>query len=467
MHSGVLKEKEYHSLFEALFHLPLLERNSRSSSKSGNKNAIERLAVYSEALRVTVTRSLVKLRRTRVVRSVVDHIMDVLSDQYVEDIPRLVANHMRTLVAVLGHSPLVESLAIEDKQHGNGWLVCADFILNRISSLLEEMNSSTSGLEVLGRDSPIPGTYSTRLSAISNLRGSSQQQQSELTLWLQCLMSMVSTPNAPCMEHRQRITDVTLGALRLRLTLGRLQRFAFATLNYILLKAASNDPNLGRKVAPEAIPLISYWWQPRASDNDDFLFTLRDEMLKTMHGIHLYLEGVLREGSPPILSSQLEDLLDTLWNEYSQRSQQARLRFDDLTFSSMGLPSGHLRISTFALRPFVQDAERRWVLLETTSRLEYLFARYVELSSQQTEVEDSDGHPRKRRRFNAGSNRIHQKMLSPNVEIKLTALQLIPFFFCHSTATAEDVFSTVDDLMSVISNKTGVLSAWAMIACAG
>lgn len=450
-----------------LFRTPSLDWKSLAPDVTGSKSANLRFEAYSDAVRALITFCVAKLKKPKVVTYVIDHLMDVLSADYIWMVPKVIANHLRSLNTMLGHSPHVETLTIEDARRGNRWLKCADFILTRMASVLKEIKSSTSGLEVFGQDSSLPGTYSARLETISQMRGSSEQQQRELALLLQCLNSMLSAPTAPCMEWRGRIAEAVFDALRLRLTRGQMQKFAFAILNCLLVQAASNDPNLGRMIATEVIPLIGYWWQSRASVTDEYTSSFRDEILKTIHAIHLHLEDILRKTPSATLSSQLEDLLDTLWNEYSQRSQQARLGLDDLTFSSLGLPAGHLRTSTFALRPFLQDAERRWVVLETVSRLEHLFARCSDKSSQQVDTADSnDDSRRKRRRFLAGKNRIHQKLLSPNLEVTLTALQLIPFFLTCSTANEEEVVSIVDDLIPIISNKTGMLSSWAMIACA-
>lgn len=439
------------------------------SGKSSAKTTNERLDICGKALRDTVTHGIAKLK-ANTVRAVIGHITDILPDPDGDFFQPLARDYIQTLVVLLGHPVHVENLAVFD---ASGWLLCIDFVVARISRLMEDAESSPFGLSLVSRASPAPGT--TRQSSGNNLNGRSrnssqrvggQLQQNDLTPLMQCLLSLVSTCNAPCLTRRHEITNTVFGILRLRLNFGKLQRVAFATLNCILLKTAGDDPALGRTITTEIIPLLGYWWQPRAIDNDELLFSVRDEMLKTIHGIHLYLDSILQDASSAALLGEVEDLLDSFWAEYSQRSHQSRLRLDDLTFSSLLLPTGHFSTNLFALRPFTQDAERRWAVVEMMSSLESIFQRQACGNSQRPSGESLDMQPRKKQRFVGGSNRLHRKMLSFELAHKMTAFQLIPFFLPHSKPSAEDILAIVDDLMPFISDKQGMLSSWAMIACA-
>lgn len=403
-------------------------------------------------------------------RAVIDHVTEILPESGGELFEPLAREYIQILMVILEHSVHVENLALLD---AGGWLACTDLLVARLSRLLEDADSSASGPGIINRDSPAPGT--ARQSSVSHAnghprmssqRGAGQLTQSEVSSLVQSLLSLVSASNAPCMTRRQEISSAVLGVLRLRLNFGKLQRAAFATLNCILLKTAGDDPAFGRATTTEVITLLSYWWQPRALDNDELLFFVRDEMLKTIHVVHLYLDSLLQEASSAALLGAVEDLLDSLWTEYSQRSLQSRLRLEDLNFSSTGSPSGHFSTNLFALRPFTQDAERRWAVVETMARLESIFLRHASSNSQRPRAEGFDVQPRKRQRFAGGSHRIHQKMLSSDSAVRFSVLQLIPFFLPRSSVPAEDVLTFVNDLLPIISDKQGMLSSWAMIACA-
>lgn len=446
-------------------------------SKKASTAAAERLNACGKALREIVTHGISKLR-PNTVRAVIDHIMDTLPDRHDEFFEPLAPDYMQTLVVLFGSPVYVESLAFqafqipkENKPNTNGWIVCMDFFIRRICHLLDNADD-TSSPGLVSRDSPGPRTARHSSVAPSSARsgllyrhGSGQVQRNDLLAPLECLLSLVSASNAPCKMRHQEVSDVVLRILRLRLKLDRLHRIAFAILNRILLQTAGEDVVLGLAQTRELVPLLSHWWQPRALDNDELLFAVRDEILKTMHAIHLYLDSPLQDGSPVALLSQVEDLLENvIWGEYSQRNQRSRLRLDDLTFSSMAASTEHFSTRIFAIRPFSQDAERRWALIEVMSRLEYIVLRRTRNNSQRPTTEEEQ--PRKKQRIAGGSNRLHQKLLSFDVAIKLTAIQLIPFFLSISSTEEEELLSVVEDLMPMIGDKQGLLSSWAMIACA-
>lgn len=462
----MLKNKEYHGLCEALFHAALADKQVLLTGKSGVKTANTRLDLCARALRDTIANGVTKLRGNTV-KAVIDHIIDTLPDPDGSFFEPLARNYIQTLETLLANPVHVENLALLD---GEGWLKCVDFFIAEISRLFEGVDSSLAGLGFVGRESPVPGTaHSSIIPSNGRLRNLSQRgtghpQQNDLLPLIQCLLSLMSAPNAPYMIRRQEISDSVLRVLRLRLNFGKLHRLAFATLNCLILQTAGDDPTLGRTLTVELLPLLSYWWQPRTLDNDELLFSVRDEMLKTIHSIHLYLDSLLHEASSATLLSNVEDLLDNLWSEYSQRSHHSRLRLDDLLFSSITLPPSHFSTSSFTLRPFNQDAERRWALVETIAQLEDIFIRHTRDNSQRPG--SGDEQPRKKQRIAGGSHRIHQKMLSSDSAVTLTALQLIPFFLPRNSASGDDISIIVDDLIPIISDKQGLVSSWAMIASA-
>ncbi|KAK2605454.1 hypothetical protein N8I77_008288 [Diaporthe amygdali] len=460
-----LKDKEYHSICEALFHAALVDRTVLLSGKGIGK-ANERLGYCGKALRETVAHGVSKFKG-KTVRAVIDHITDTLPTHDGDFFEPLAQDYMQTLVILLDNPTHVENLALKD---ASGWKQCVVFLVDRICSLLDAADSALAS-SLLGRDSPIPGTArhssvgpSSARSRLGSQRGAFQVQRNDILSLLQCLQSLVSAPNAPCMSKRQEVTNAVLRVLRLRFDLDKLHRFSFSILNHILLQTAGDDPALGQHLTRELVPLLGYWWQRRTLDKDELQFSVRDEMLKTMHAISVYLDYLLQDDPSAVLLQQLEELLDELWGEYSSRNSRARLRLDDVTFSSLKVSPGHFATDLFALKPFNQNAERRWALVEIMSRLEFIFLRHSKSNSQRLTTQDSQ--PRKRQRRAGGSNRIHQKMLASNVATKLTSLQLLSFFLPLSNLDQEEIMTVMEDLLPMIGDKQGPLSSWAMIACA-
>ncbi|KAI3399398.1 hypothetical protein diail_7125 [Diaporthe ilicicola] len=461
-----LKDKEYHSICEALFQAALVDKQILLSGKGIGK-ATERLGYCGKALRETVTRGISKIK-SKTVRAVLDHITDTLPTHDGDFFEPLKQDYMQTLVILLDIPANVENLALKD---ASGWKQCVIFLVDRICSLLDGADSASAS-SLFGRDSPAPGTArhssvgpSSARSRLGTQRGAAVQvQRNDLLSLLQCLQSLVSAPNAPCMSKRQDITDAVLRVLRLRFDLDKLHRFAFSILNRILLQTAGDDPALGQDLTRELVPLLGYWWQRRTLDKDELQFSVRDEMLKTIHAISVYLDYLLQEDPTAALLQQVEELLDELWGEYSSRNPRARLRLDDLSFSSLTVSPNHFATDLFALKPLSQHAERRWALVEVMSRLEFIFLEHSKSNSQRLTMEDSQ--PRKRQRRAGGSNRIHQKLLASDVATKLTALQLLPFFLPLGNLDQEEILTLMEDLLPMIGDKQGLLSSWAMIACA-
>lgn len=463
--SEALKDKEYHSICEALFHAALVDKTVLLSGKGAGK-ANERLGYCGKALRETVTHGISKFK-SKTVRAIIDHITDTLPTYDGDFLEPLAQDYMQTLVTILDSPTHVENLALKD---GSGWKQCVMFLVDRISNLLDGADSAPASI-LIGRDSPVPGTArqssvgpSSARSRLGTQRGAGQFQRNDLLSLLQCLQSLFSAPNAPCMSKRQEVADAVLRILRLRFDLDKLHRFAFSILNRILLQTAGDDPALGQHLTRELVPLLGYWWQRRTLDKDELQFLVRDEMLKTMHAISVYLDYLLHDDPEAALLQQVEELLDELWAEYSSRNPRARLQLDDVTFSSLKVPPGHFATELFALKSFRQHGERRWALVEVMSRLEFLFLQHSKSNSQRLATEDTQ--PRKRQRRAGGSNRIHQKMLSSDVATKLTSLQLLPFFLPLSDLDQGEILTVMEDLLPMIGDKQGELSSWAMIACA-
>ncbi|POS80454.1 mutagen sensitive-21 [Diaporthe helianthi] len=460
-----LRDKEYHSICEALFCAALADKTILLSGKGVGK-AKDRLRNCARALRETVSRGVSKFKG-KTVRAIIDHITDTLPTHDGDFLEPLAKDYMQTFVILLDSPTHVGNLALKD---GSGWKHCAMFALDRISNLLDGNDSAPASF-VIGRDSPVPGTArqssvgpSSARSRLGGQRGALQVQRNDLLVLLQCLQLLFSAPNAPYMSKRKEVADAVLQVLRLRFDLDKLHRVAFSILSNLLLQTAGDDPALGQYLTRELVPLLGYWWQSRTLDKDELQFLVRDEMLKTMHAISVYLDYLLQDDPAATLLQQLEELLDELWGEYSSRNPRARLQLDDVTFSSLKASAGHFSTDLFALKPLDQHAERRWAFVAVMSRLEFIFLQHSKSNSQRLATEDSQ--PRKRQRRAGGSNRIHQKLLSSDLDTKLTSLQLLPFFLPLSNLDQEEILTLMEDLLPMVGDKQGLLSSWAMVACA-
>ncbi|KAK4238937.1 hypothetical protein C8A03DRAFT_32994 [Achaetomium macrosporum] len=452
-------DKSYHSLYEALFGCALLEKESYFGSRKSTKstaNASARLVKCAEALRMAVRHGTTTIKR-KTAKAIIDHITQVLPGPEGTYIAPLLKDYVKALGTLLDFSANVEHLAAFS---GESWETCVNFCVEALSRYLESGDRDSASLS---RASPAPGT-TTRSGSVGVSQGSGQIGSQVALDFLTCLNSLVSASNAPVPRKADKISNVVLQILQLRqMRVGELQKAAFSTFNIIFQHIQADDVSLAKRLVKSLIPLVSHWWQPRALSRDAMLNSIRDEMLKTIYGTHLYVESLLRESSDDAFFQDVEDLLDALWSDYSRREERARLQLDDVTFTGMRLPADHPSTAVFSLRPYNQAGEQNWALLENLAILEAAYSRYSQRVHSQQQPEN--GQPRKRRRMAGSSNRIHQKLQSLDPAVRLSALQLIPFLSRQEHLSLEDTVETIADLSKSVTAKESAVASWAMLAC--
>ncbi|KAK3375347.1 hypothetical protein B0H63DRAFT_563264 [Podospora didyma] len=453
-------DKTYHSVFEALFRCTLLEKEGYCGAKKtarASATASTRLEKCAEVLRVSVLHwaSPSNIKR-KTARAIIDHILEVLpgpEDTYVQP---LLKDYVKALGAFLNDAANVENLAAFSPE---SWEVCVSFCVDALSRYLETGDRDSASLS---RASPAPGAIGR--SASMATQQSASQIGSQMALdFLNCIHDLLSAPNAPVQRQADRASHVVLQILQLRqLRIGELQKASFSTITTIFSRIQVDDVSLAKKITRTLVPLLPHWWQPRALSRDAMLNSVRDEMLKTIYGTHLYMDSLLRESNEPLLE-QMEELLDALWSEYSRREERARLQLDDITFTAIRLPEDHPSNAGFSLRPYNQAGEQNWALLENIAILEALYSQNSQ--RDRTHPQPENDQPRKRRRVAGSSNRLHQKLISLDPAVQLTALQLLPFWLKLKQLSLEDVTEAMTELSKLVTAKQGTVASWAMIAC--
>jgi ataxia telangiectasia mutated family protein len=462
-------DDNYHSVFEALFQCTLLEKQNYFSAKKGSKAASStRLESCAKALKVVVTHGAPRIKR-KTARALIDHITQVLPGPDDDFVAPLLQDYTRAFIALIDHPANIENFAVVN---GELWFSCVDFCILAVSRFLE---TGDRGSASLSRASPAPGTAQTALSlAFSSGRsgsGSAHRLQGHLsgqigsveaTHYMSCLNTLLTTAHAPVHERVSEVADLTLKVLEMRqMKLGTLQQVAFACTNNVLAHVSTDDISLGKRLARDLVPLISHWWPPQK--RDAMTNTVRDEILKTLYAIHLFLDSMAQESSDNSSLRELEDLLDVLWSEYSRREDRGRLLVDDLTFSGVQLPADHPRTGVFSLRPCNQAAEQNWALMEIVAILELLYTRHTKRIA--AHVGEGQEQPRKRRRTVADGRGVTKNLTSLDPGMRLTALQVLPFIFQHQQFFSEEVAECLDILTSLMSDKQSLVATWAMLAC--
>nr|6SKY_A Chain A, Serine/threonine-protein kinase Tel1 [Thermochaetoides thermophila DSM 1495]6SKY_B Chain B, Serine/threonine-protein kinase Tel1 [Thermochaetoides thermophila DSM 1495]6SKZ_A Chain A, Serine/threonine-protein kinase Tel1 [Thermochaetoides thermophila DSM 1495]6SL0_A Chain A, Serine/threonine-protein kinase Tel1 [Thermochaetoides thermophila DSM 1495]6SL0_B Chain B, Serine/threonine-protein kinase Tel1 [Thermochaetoides thermophila DSM 1495]QGA31134.1 Tel1 [Thermochaetoides thermoph len=456
-------DKAYHRLFEALFRCTLIEKEAYFNSKKSVKvtaAAAARLERCPEALRLAVRHGVTTIRR-KTARAIIDHIVQVLPGPDGAYVMPLLAGYVKVLYEFLDNPASAENIAALS---GEGWEVCVDFCIDVLSRFLE-LGDRESGS--LSRASPAPGA-TARSGSVAGTQGSGEQIGTHVAVdVLSCLYMLCIAHNAPIQRKADRLPHVVIQLLQLRqMKIGELQKMAFATFNIVFQRMQAEDVALCKTLVKQVVPLLSHWWQPRALSRDAMLNSIRDEMLKTLYGTRLYIQALLREAADESFPQDVEELLDTLWCDYSRREERARLQLDDITFTNMLLPPDHPRTGIFSLRPHHTAGEQNWALLENLAILEAAYSKHGQQEqSQQNQQQPEIDQPRKRRKMSGRQNRVHQKLHSLDPAVRLSALQLIPFLTRHKKPSLEDVAETLEDLSKHVTAKQAIVASWAMLAC--
>lgn len=449
----------------------MLEKQNYFGAKKGSRaSSGTRLEQCAKALKVVVFHGGNKIKR-KTARALVDHITQVLPGPDGDFVAPLLQDYTRAFLALLEHPANVENFAVLD---GEVWLSCVDFCVLAVHRFLDKGEGSASSLS---RASPAPGTalslaFSTaRSSSSSGRRAATQPSTGQIgssvaTDYLSCLNTLLLTPHAPVLDRAKEVSELALQVLQIsHAKQTSLHQVAFACINSVLTHVSTDDLELGKWITRQVVPLVAHCWPARAILRDAMANTIREEILKTLYAVHLFLDNVTRDPSGAFLLQEVEDLLDVLWSEYSRREDKSRLLLDNLTFTALKLPKDYPRTGIFSLRPYNQAAEQNWSLMEVLSVLEALHVRNSKHSQPEQTIEDDD-QPRKRRRTVGDSTGVLKKVTSLDPAVRLTALQLLPFVLRQRRLSSEEVVELLDALSSVISDKHPLTASWAMLACA-
>ncbi|KAI0526556.1 phosphatidylinositol 3 [Xylaria bambusicola] len=295
-----------------------------------------------------------------------------------------------------------------------------------------------------------------------------RSSRGHLAALMECLLSLVTAPNAPLLQRTKDISSVALQVLQLRyLGLSQLHQLAFAVINAILVITQTDDTTHSSSLAVECLPLIIYWWQARtASKSDALLNVVRAEMLKLLYSIQLQLEFLARQNSEVALFEDIESLSEVFWSEYSKRDDRAQLQQDDLTYIVDHHTINPFYIHSFSLRSYNIEGERQWAVVQILAMLEAILWKRSNFLHANTLSNENAEHPHKKQRKDTGSSRLRYRLHSVDRSTQFTALQMIPFFVSDISITAEEIYDVHSELIILITSKNSKLSTWAMIACA-
>ncbi|PNY24030.1 Serine/threonine-protein kinase tel-1 [Tolypocladium capitatum] len=463
-----LEDKSYHEIFEAIFNLVLSEKPvfyDKKKTQAKRNGAASRLSKCAAAVRVAASRGVAKLGR-KTLLALIDHITQVLPGPNDDFVTPLLQDYVKALAEVLARPSHVEFLSRKD---GAPWVGCVDFLLDIAVYILP--SEAHSSVVAPSRDSPAPGTstpWSTGKSSASTPQSQKRTNQSDggpLRDALEGLHHLVQAANAPILRQSKDITDLALRVLGMKtLSLGSMQTACFSILNTTFAAAQADDFTFSNVLVKNLLPLMSYWWRADKVSQDELIKALRNEISKTIFLTHLHIENLAVNTWDTAVRSDVENLIDPLWLEYSKRSDAFRLQLDDVTFASSSLPQDSLRLDLFGLRHHNAEGEGSWALVQNMALLEAILLRPQKRLPHSGD--DNVEQPRKKRRVREDSSRLRLKLKSRDLGIQMTALQLVPFLVASNVSAVDEMRELLVNLVACASNKNATTASWAMVACA-
>ncbi|KAH6605138.1 Serine/threonine-protein kinase tel1 [Trichoderma cornu-damae] len=462
-----LGDKSYHEIFEAIFSFVLHQKPvyyDGSKSQPTLNSAASRLSKCAAAVRMATIRGASKIGR-KTLLAVMDHITQVLPGPDDDFVWPLLQDYVKALAEIMSRQANVELLA---RKKAEPWQVCVDFFLDVALNVLSNESNIVS-LPHVTRNSPALATSSSRAMPISNPspqapRHNGPGEGGPLKDALEGLYHLVSAANAPILQRMPDITDLALRVLNVKHpSLGSMQTLCFSIINTVFQAIEADSLDDAISLAKNVSPHMGYWWRAERVSQDELITALRNEISRGIFLMHLHLEYLAINLWDVGVRNELESLVESLWQEYSKRSEAFRLQLTDLTFTPSASRGHAMQLGLFGLHPHNIQGESHWAIVQNLAFLEAMLLRPKKDAADQ-EV-DNRGQLRKKRRINQDPNPIKVRLKSKDIGVVRTALQLVPFMLVTNTLSHSEINELLIDLAGLAGDKNGLTASWALIAC--
>jgi serine-protein kinase ATM len=318
---------------------------SKSSKSSKTTGAAALLPLSANALRHVVN-SGVRTIKSSTVEMIVYSIVELLPGKDGSLLGPLMEDLPKALRTVLEHQPHVERLSQDC------WDTTLDFCIKSLCDMFVEPevdlpDSWSTSISSRGRtpfESTDGGPRPTpRDSAKSKPSVANEvvHAAEDLVHFLQLLVKASNSPLiSPNLDKAESIIMTLIQYLQQRI--GRGNGAALTAINLILPRITLHASQLTERVMQELLPLMKILW----SD-----LSLRDEMMIALSYTEVYVAKMLANTKYESVSFNLEDLIETMYNDYRRRQESTAHQFleeDHLSFRLLDTasdpPSQHLCI---------------------------------------------------------------------------------------------------------------------------
>lgn len=357
---------------------------------------------------------------------------------------------MKCLAILLQFPPHVEHLPVTQ------WERLMGFCLRSLGS--QEDGDAVSSSQIVHRSSSGKfGTDSGRSTPSRNMPTPVATErfvgdESVLEEVLTHVQLLTASPNAPVNVMSERILHELVGYVKSS-TSGNAQRVAFSTINTVVTRILFDQSELVRASMLDLIPVIRRLWNTK-------YIGLKDEMLSTITLCMSILADTAQREPSESLSSLLDSLVDTLYAEYTSRSEKDVFQLDDSIFHHSARQS--IRNPVFGPRLGNTKSEHNWTVL-------WAIAVLIELSEKIAErliaPQGSEEAMRKKQRLTSIAEDVFRDSFSSSGLKRTCSLQLIPFLI-DSQIVVEARASLLERLIPNILDDNSTIASWTMVAIA-
>jgi len=457
-----LGNKAYLALCDALFQLL---RNERSTwLHKGGKRPL--LVLSASALRLVIATG-VRTIKSSTVEIIIDTVLEVLPDGDGTLIQPLLEDLPKALRSLFEYQPHVERLSPEC------WDASVDFCLESLSGFVAssepaiELAQSWSTTVSSRARTPFESTDLTSSRAsprapVARTKSGNQDEFSHIAEeFVHCLHALVKASNAPLLDKVEAVLTVLLQYLKQRTGRSSGTRAALAAINSILSRISLQHLELTKRIIQELLPIMKGLWSE---------IVLREEIIITLVYTEAHLCSLLTETDSDAVVSDLEALVEAMYNEYRKRQDTTAHQYleeDHLCFRHLGLgsPDTHpLHTPSFSMETEHLRFEGLWGTVSTIARFSYMLDQRRRASSHNhNDAEDSIN---KRQRVTQLFQEYLRHVLEPRSNAKRAALQVVAFMIQDGVAGEDDLQSLLERLTSCISDEHPAHSVWAMIGLA-
>lgn len=388
--------------------------------------------------------------RTKTVRAIIDHITETIPipQEGLWDI--LIVDYTKCLASLLRYPPHTEHLGDAE------WEKLVEFCLAAIAiqeseesqlsirseyrSAAEDPLDASDSRSTPSRSTPAPSTkdrYVGDRNAIGEI--------------VVCIQLLVASPSAPVQAAAESLLHGLADFVRSpSMVAGNAHQIAFSSINAVVSKVLFDQSELVRSSLLGLIPVIRRLWTTK-------LQSLKDELLRTLMLSMVILVDAARKDPSESLGRSIEELMQSLYSEYTRRPEKELLQVDETIFYKT-TANEHRPI--YGPRLGNSRSEHNWTTI-------WVIANLLKLSKDvatHTSSHNFDREIGKRQRLNSDVEDVFRDAVSATGVRRICALQLLPFLENEIDVERKEYFLRL--LVPSIIDDNGAISSWSMVAVA-